>query len=248
MQNKHKAKKQTKRNQPKRAPMRAIPVAITNPNSGTFRGTQRQTVSGSDIVHLYEQTGNEYHAAGELLYETQVTTHLTKRLRNVCKNYQRITWKSLSFIFEGSWSTMATGGFTAAFVNDPTDRVPANDSGFDKLTWLAARNNTRDSKWYGNSVLNIRPVQDKLWTSMDEEREPRLYSPGSLFVMSRGGPSQPGTLTIRLNWTVEVSVPSTEEVGETGGVHAELKVANMGRFKVLSDKYYKTDAVCPRLS
>ena len=35
-------------------------------------------------------------------------------------------------------------------------------------------------------------------------------------------------------------------VGETGGVHAELKVANMGRFKVLSDKYYKTDAVCPQ--
>ena len=44
----------------------------------------------------------------------------------------------------------------------------------------------------------------------------------------------------------DVFESDTGSVGQTGGVHAELKIANMGRFKVLSDKYYKTDAVCPQ--
>lgn len=34
--------------------------------------------------------------------------------------------------------------------------------------------------------------------------------------------------------------------GEMGGVHAELRIANMGRFRVLSDQLIKTDAVSPQ--
>lgn len=34
--------------------------------------------------------------------------------------------------------------------------------------------------------------------------------------------------------------------GEMGGVHAELRIANMGRFRVLSDQLIKTDAMSPQ--
>lgn len=36
--------------------------------------------------------------------------------------------------------------------------------------------------------------------------------------------------------------------GVTGGVHAELKIANMGRFRILSDSVYETSAVNPQKS
>lgn len=37
-------------------------------------------------------------------------------------------------------------------------------------------------------------------------------------------------------------------MGECGGVHAELKIANMGRFRIISDNFYKTDAVNPQVT
>ena len=49
----------------------------------------------------------------------------------------------------------------------------------------------------------------------------------------------------QVNWN-DVFETSSGAVGETGGVHAELKIANMGRFVLLSDRLIKTDAVCPQ--
>lgn len=37
-------------------------------------------------------------------------------------------------------------------------------------------------------------------------------------------------------------------LGDTAGVHSELKVANMGRFRILSDKIVETSAIDPQLS
>jgi len=37
-----------------------------------------------------------------------------------------------------------------------------------------------------------------------------------------------------------------DAVGDASGVHAELKIANMGRFRILSDKIIKTNAINPQ--
>lgn len=44
----------------------------------------------------------------------------------------------------------------------------------------------------------------------------------------------------------DVFETGSNAVGETGGVHAELKIANMGRFRVLSDMMMTTNAVNPQ--
>ena len=49
----------------------------------------------------------------------------------------------------------------------------------------------------------------------------------------------------KINWT-DVFEANTGNIGATGGVHSELNIANMGRFRVLSDQIIKTDAVCPQ--
>lgn len=49
----------------------------------------------------------------------------------------------------------------------------------------------------------------------------------------------------KVNWN-DVFENGPGAVGETGGVHAELKVENMGRFKVLSDQYVSTNAKDPQ--
>lgn len=49
----------------------------------------------------------------------------------------------------------------------------------------------------------------------------------------------------KIDWN-DVFETSSGAVGETGGVHAELKIASMGRFVLLSDRLIKTDAVSPQ--
>ena len=46
----------------------------------------------------------------------------------------------------------------------------------------------------------------------------------------------------------QVFESDTGNVGRVGGIHAELNISNMGRFRVLYDTVIKTDAVCPQES
>ena len=56
---------------------------------------------------------------------------------------------------------------------------------------------------------------------------------------------QVNSVDATINWT-DVFEANSGNVGATGGVHSELKIANMGRFRVLSDQIVKTDAICPQ--
>lgn len=49
----------------------------------------------------------------------------------------------------------------------------------------------------------------------------------------------------KIEWN-DVFESGGSAVGETGGVHAELKVANMGRFRILEDKLVKCNAINPQ--
>lgn len=56
---------------------------------------------------------------------------------------------------------------------------------------------------------------------------------------------QVNSVDTHINWN-DVFETGTGTVGETGGVHSELKISNMGRFRVLADHLVKTDAICPQ--
>ncbi|AXH77804.1 MAG: capsid protein [Cressdnaviricota sp.] len=43
-----------------------------------------------------------------------------------------------------------------------------------------------------------------------------------------------------------VSTGGLAPIGEMGGIHSELNIANMGRFRVLSDRLVEVDAKCPQ--
>lgn len=43
-----------------------------------------------------------------------------------------------------------------------------------------------------------------------------------------------------------VSSGALAPIGEMGGIHSELNIANMGRFRVLSDRLVEVDAKCPQ--
>lgn len=56
---------------------------------------------------------------------------------------------------------------------------------------------------------------------------------------------QVNSASAKINWT-DVFEANSGNIGQTGGVHSELKIANMGRFIVLEDRMIKTSAVCPQ--
>lgn len=56
---------------------------------------------------------------------------------------------------------------------------------------------------------------------------------------------QVNSVDTHINWN-DVFENGTGAVGETGGVHSELKIANMGRFRILSDKMTTLDAKRPQ--
>lgn len=51
----------------------------------------------------------------------------------------------------------------------------------------------------------------------------------------------------QIEWN-DVFETGVSAVGETGGVHSELKIANMGRFRILSDKMVSTEASRPQIT
>ena len=56
---------------------------------------------------------------------------------------------------------------------------------------------------------------------------------------------QVNSVNTKINWD-DVFKGNDNLTGEFGGIHAEMSVTNMGRFKIISDKVYKTDAVNPQ--
>nr|UBJ25959.1 capsid protein [Red panda feces-associated circular DNA virus 23] len=56
---------------------------------------------------------------------------------------------------------------------------------------------------------------------------------------------QVNSVDTKIDWN-DVFKGNVNSVGEAGGIHAEMNVANMGRFRIISDKLYKTDAVNPQ--
>lgn len=180
--------------------------AATYTRSQPMQGNRVTTQSGSDNLFLRGYDTAQIIPMGEAIVSAVVTAHATSRLSKLSTAFQRIKWQALTFSIEGAFPSIAGGGYVACFVRDPSD-VPPQDPA-EAVRWAMAQECCADAKWYDNVVVRVPASPDLLYTS--EARELRLSSPGRLFVISKAGPNQPGSLTVNMNWSVVLSEPTID--------------------------------------
>lgn len=191
-----------------------------------YVGNNSTRQRGTDLLENMSIT-NQTYPTGDLVMSASVTAQSTRRLKDLSSTFQRIKWHRLVFTIEGAFPTTTGGGYIAAFVRDPTD-VPPTD-GLERLRWVAARSCMVDCKWYDCGRVIVPVTPDLQYTSHDQKDDPRWWSPGTLYVISKGGPGQPGSLTIKLDWDITLSMPSSEreeEASPTSTFPQDLVVTN----------------------
>lgn len=182
-----------------------IPAAVQT----RFQPKQQTTatrVKGCDNLALVSTITGGLYAPGAEIVSGGITAHSSVRLATLANAFQRIRWHSIRFTIEGAYPTLAGGGYVACFVRDATDVPPSDPT--EAIRWAMAQQHSFDAKWYDSGVLNVGVSPDLLYTSSAEAV--RLYSPGSFYVISKGGPAQVGTLTVNFHWDVTLSEPTSE--------------------------------------
>lgn len=170
------------------------------------QSTISNRVKGSDNLEIISTAAGMNYALGSEILSGGLTAHSSARLSSLSNAFQRIKWHSISFTIEGAYPTTSGGGYIACFVRDPDD-VPPTDP-VEAVRWAMAQQHSADAKWYDSVRLNVGPTPDLLFTS--KGAAPRLYSPGTLFVISKGGPAQVGALTVNFHWDVTLSEPTSD--------------------------------------
>lgn len=134
------------------------------------------------------------------------TPHMVQRLRVLSSAFQRVKYNKLRFIIEPQTSSATSGGYTAAFVRDPTDLVPSGVAGLNRIS---ANRPSVAAKWWETSTLTVPQTPDLLYTS-SKPGEPRWSSPGIFVLGVEGKANQAGSLTIYVEYDVVFSEPSLE--------------------------------------
>lgn len=176
-----------------------------------YVGNNSTRQRGTDLLENMSIT-NQTYPTGDVVLSASVTAQSTRRLKDLASTFQRIKWHRLVFTVEGAFPTTTGGGYIAAFVRDPTDQPPAD--GLERLRWVAARSCMVDCKWYDCGRVIVPQTPDLQYTSHDAQDDPRWWSPGTLYIISKGGPGQPGSLTIKMDWDITLSMPSSEKQEE----------------------------------
>ncbi len=182
-----------------------IPVA-TNTRSQPRQSTASTRVKGCDLLELTETAAGQVYKLGTPVVRGMVTAEASARLSTLSRAFQRIKWHNLRFTVEGAYSTASGGGYIACFVRDPTDQPPKDP--LEVVRWAMAQQHSADSKWYESVGLNVGQSPDLLYTSVSDT--PRLYSPGTLYIVSKGGPAQVGSLTVSFHWDITLSEPTID--------------------------------------
>lgn len=182
-----------------------IPVA-TNTRSQPRQSTASTRVKGCDLLELTETVAGQVYKLGTSVVNGMVTAEASARLSTLSRAFQRIKWHNLRFTVEGAYSTASGGGYIACFVRDPTDKPPKDP--LEVVRWAMAQQHSADSKWYESVGLNVGQSPDLLYTSVSDT--PRLYSPGILYIVSKGGPAQVGSLTVSFHWDITLSEPTID--------------------------------------
>lgn len=176
-----------------------------------YVGNNSTRQRGTDLLENMAIT-NQTYPTGDVVMSASVTAQSTRRLKDLASTFQRVKWHRLVFTIEGAFPTTTGGGYIAAFVRDPTDQPPSD--GLERLRWVAARSCMVDCKWYDCGRVIVPQTPDLQYTSHDAQDDPRWWSPGTLYIISKGGPGQPGSLTVKLDWDITLSMPSSEKPEE----------------------------------
>lgn len=184
---------------------------MTLPVAGLTRSQPRQTTAtsrfkGTDLLEIVTTAAGQVYAPGSIITSGGITAYSSARLETIAKAYQRVKFHSLRFTIEGAYSSTSGGGYITCFVRDPDD-VPPEDP-VAAMKWAMSQQHSADAKWWDSVGLNVGTTPDLLFTSPGSSA--RLFSPGTFYVISKGGPAQVGTLTISYHWDVTLSEPTSE--------------------------------------
>nr|QIJ25876.1 hypothetical protein [Smithfield permutotetra-like virus] len=155
------------------------------------------TTSGSDKVLVFT-----IKAQQSVIQSIPIHPGSIPRLSNLCKSFQRITWRSLVVYVSPQVSTTINGGYVAGIVTDPDDEhITSTD--------LSATAGSQTKKWYQDAIVRMPPKSDKLYTSAGEE--PRFSSPGTFWICSEGTPSSDLTIVVTFKWKVHLEGSTLED-------------------------------------
>lgn len=176
--------------------------------------THVTTLKGCDNLEIMATSVNQDFPLGTTVLQGMVTAHSSSRLANLSSAFQRIRWNNIKFTIEGAYPTTAGGGYVACFVRDPNDVPHKGD--LPPVRWAMGQDHSADAKWYDSVVLNVGRSPDLHYTT--DIGEARTFSPGTLYVISKGGPAQVGSITVNMHWDVTLSEPTIETVVDEGVV------------------------------
>jgi hypothetical protein len=140
---------------------------------------------------------------GTFIYNKIITPSVIPRLAVQASLYQRVKFLELRFEIQTQTSTAVSGGYVAAWVNDPSIEI---QSGEDGLTQISALRGTKTTKFWESTSFSAPLNKNQLFYCAPGA-ELRLYSPGRFVVMSDGPPSGPVEITVTLHWHVHLTEP-----------------------------------------
>lgn len=229
---------QKKNNSPKQ-PRRSRKVAVANytipaatltrtqPRQSTTSTTQR----GSDVLDILSMDSSTNYPLGSVIMSGVLTASSSARLATLAEAFQRIRWNNIRFTIEGAFPTTCGGGYIACFVRDPTDVPPTDPQR--AIRWAMAQQQSVDSKWYDSTGVMVGRTPDLLYTSIGDGL--RFSSPGTFYIISKGGPAQVGAITVKFYWDVTLSEPTVDGQEEGRG------------FAIKDDYYFQFDIQGPAL-
>ena len=165
---------------------------------------------GSCYLTTIEAKATTDFQVGEIIASAIIVPNTVERLGQLASAYQRIRYNKLGFKFYGQFSEFSAGGLAAAFVRDPSDAPEfiGPDASQQMMRWISDHAVKMTMKWSKQGYLHVPFDPDLLYTS--PSKEVRLYSPGSLWIISDGSPGQLGTVKIEFDYDVTLMEPSLE--------------------------------------
>lgn len=172
----------------------AMMITGSQSDSAQLRGVDR--IAQIDDVSKF--------TSGQEVVNVLIVPALFARLKTVALAFQKVTYLNLRFRVEPQISTATSGGYVAAFVRDPADEVPKNNT----LAYLTSQQGSKTTKWWAESVVTTSLTKRVYYTS--DGVEIREYSPGRFVLAVDGKATQTGNLTVFCEWSVTLSSASLE--------------------------------------
>lgn len=187
---------------PRRTALRAvrlrtstIPAAVNTASNMRSRQPKKvvSTRNTDRFLHFVIPKGTE---RGTVVVQQLVATSMTARLRLQGALYQKWSIDEMIFEVQTQTPTTTTGGYVIGITNDPSVRVGVGE---EALRTIVALDGSQTAKLWQSTVCHLRPNKTQvLFTSTGQDQ--RLYSPGTLFLITDGQTENDVSVTINLTW------------------------------------------------